>query len=255
MMRDYEEQEWRPRTKLGRLVHSGQITTIHEALYCGLPLRESQLVDKLLPTMEDEVLDVNMVQRMTDSGRRVRFTVTVVVGNSDGYVGLGMAKIREVGPAIRRAIEEAKTNVIEVRRGCGSWECGCGTPHTVPFEVTGRSGSVRVTLKPAPRGIGLAVGDVAKHVLRLAGVKDCWGFTQGKTRTTVNYAKAVYAALAATQDVKVQQRLKDHLAIHTGATTVQGDLAAVATPEGAVAPGAAAAGAGGAQALTGGEAQ
>src|SRR3990172_322621 len=158
MMRDYEEQEWRPRTKLGRLVHGGQITSIQEALYCGLPLREPQLVDKLLPTMEDEVLDVNMVQRMTDSGRRVRFTVTVVVGNSDGYVGLGMAKIREVGPAIRRAIEEAKTNVIEVRRGCGSWECGCGTPHTVPFEVTGRSGSVRVTLKPAPRGIGLAVG-------------------------------------------------------------------------------------------------
>ncbi len=228
-MREFEEREWVPCTKLGRMVYNGEITNVHDALFSGLPLREAGIIDRLLPTLEDEVLDVNMVQRMTDSGRRVRFTVTVVIGNGDGYVGLGMAKIREVGPAIRRAIDDAKINLIEVKRGYGS-RGGGGNPHTVPFTVVGQAGSVRAVLKPAPRGTGLAVGDVAKHLLRLAGIEDCWGFTQGKTRTTVNYGKAVYAALAATQRIKVLPALGDSLRIRSGAVTVQGALAAP-TPE------------------------
>ena len=127
---------WVPKTELGRKVHSGEITTMgrraaHAGCRCGRP----QIVDKLLPMLHDEVLDVNMVQRMTDSGRRFKFAVTVVVGNGDGYVGLGRAKGREVGPTIRRAIDRAKLTIIEVYRGCGSWECGCGRPHTVPFQV------------------------------------------------------------------------------------------------------------------------
>ena len=93
-----------------------------------------------------------MVQRMTDSGRRVRFGVTCAVGNADGFIGVGRAKGKEVGPTIRKAIDNAKLNMIEIKRGCGSWECGCGKPHTLPFEVIGRCGSVTVGLKPAPRG-------------------------------------------------------------------------------------------------------
>jgi small subunit ribosomal protein S5 len=203
---------WVPRTELGRKVHAGQITTIAEALRSGLPLRESQIVDKLLPGLHDEVLDVNMVQRMTDSGRRFKFAVTVVVGNGDGYVGLGRAKGREVGPTIRRAIDRAKLQLVEVFRGCGSWECGCGRPHTVPFLVSGRSGSVVVTFKPAPRGVGLAVGDVAKPVLRFAGITDAWGYTEGHTKTTVNYAQAAFQTLVALSELKITpedaQRLK-----------------------------------------------
>ncbi|HEC32377.1 MAG TPA: 30S ribosomal protein S5, partial [Deltaproteobacteria bacterium] len=143
--------EWEPKTKLGRLVRSGKITTMHDALKTGLPLREPEIVDVLLPDLEDEVLDVNMVQRMTDSGRRVKFVITVAVGNKDGYVGLAQAKGKEVGASIRKAIENAKLQIIEIRRGCGSWECGCGQPHTVPFVITGKSGSVEITLRPAPR--------------------------------------------------------------------------------------------------------
>src|SRR5437867_12874826 len=75
--------------------------------------------------------------------------------------------------------------MIEIKRGCGSWECGCGRSHTLPFKVTGSSGSVEVVLKPAPQGVGLAVGDIAKSVLRLAGITDAWGFTKGHTKTTV----------------------------------------------------------------------
>ncbi|MGB6500694.1 MAG: 30S ribosomal protein S5, partial [Thermoplasmata archaeon] len=194
---------WVPKTELGRRVSAGEITTMSEALAAGLPLRESQIVDKLLPGLHDEVLDVNMVQRMTDSGRRFKFAVTVVVGNGDGFVGLGRAKGREVGPTIRRAIDRAKLEIVEVFRGCGSWECGCGRPHTLPFLAKGRVGSVVVSFRPAPRGVGLAVGDVAKPVLRFAGYTDAWGFTEGHTKTTVNYAQAAYAALLALSNFKV----------------------------------------------------
>ena len=146
-----------------------------------------------------------MVQRMTDSGRRVKFVITVAVGNNNGFVGFGQAKGKEVGSSIRKAIDNAKLNIIEIRRGCGSWECGCGKPHTVPFAIKGRSGSIEITLKPAPHGIGLATGDVAKKILTLAGVKDCWAFTRGKTKTTVNYAKAVFNALKQNSEMRIME--------------------------------------------------
>lgn len=211
-----EAQVWRPRTRLGQLVMKGDIKTLSEALKTGLPLREPEIVDVLLAELEDEVLDVNMVQRMTDSGRRVNFVITVVVGNGDGFVGLGRARGKEVGPAIRRAIDNAKTKIIEIRRGCGSWECGCSRPHTLPFRVVGKSGSVELTLKPAPRGVGLAVGDVAKAVVRLAGIEDVWGATAGHTKTTVNYSLAAFDALRRTSQVKVSREQAEKLHILTG---------------------------------------
>lgn len=194
---------WEPKTRLGKLVRSGEIKTMSDALKIGLPLREPEIIDILLPEIGDEVIDVNMVQRMTDSGRRVKFVITVAVGNNDGFVGFGQAKGKEVGASIRKAIENAKLNIIEIRRGCGSWECGCRNPHTVPFSVRGKSGSVEITLKPAPQGIGLATGNVAKKILTLAGIKDCWAFTKGKTKTTVNYAKAVFDALEKNAEMRV----------------------------------------------------
>ncbi len=209
---------WVPKTELGRRVAADELRTMSEALGTGLPLREPQIVDKLLPNLHDEVLDVNMVQRMTDSGRRFKFAVTVVVGNGDGFVGLGRAKGREVGPTIRRAIDRAKLEIVEVLRGCGSWECGCGRPHTLPFLASGRVGSVVVRFKPAPQGVGLAVGDVAKPILRFAGITDAWGFTEGHTKTTVNYAQAAYRALVDVSGLKVPQEDSDRLKIVRGPT-------------------------------------
>lgn len=222
--------DWKPKTKLGRMVKEGRITAMSQALRTGLPLRESAIVDVLLPGMSDEVLDVNMVQRMTDSGRRVRFAITCVVGNSDGFVGLGHAKGKEVGPAIRKAIDDAKLNIVEVKRGCGSWECGCYTPHTVPFEITGKSGSVEVTLRPAPRGVGLAVADAAKHILRLAGIKDAWAYTSGKTRTTINFAAGAFDALRRTSSFKVSDDQTRRLKIARGTTVVPGPADAAPAP-------------------------
>jgi small subunit ribosomal protein S5 len=208
---------WIPKTELGRRVHGGELTTMSAALATGLPLREPQIVDQLLPGLHDEVLDVNMVQRMTDSGRRFKFAVTVVVGNGDGYVGLGRAKGKEVGPTIRRAIDRAKLEIIEIYRGCGSWECGCGRSHTLPFVIRGRAGSVVVTFKPAPRGVGLAVGDVAKPILRFAGITDAWGSTDGHTKTTVNYASSVFHALSEMSALKVPPEDAVRLKIVRGA--------------------------------------
>ena len=208
--------DWLPRTKLGKMVKGGQITTMSDALKTGLPLREPEVVDILLPEVNDEVIDVNMVQRMTDSGRRIKFAITVAVGNNDGYVGIGQAKGKEVGSSIRKAIDNAKLNMIEIRRGCGSWECRCRKAHTVPFAITGKSGSVEITLKPAPQGIGLATGNVAKKILKLAGVQDCWTFTKGKTKTTVNYAKAVFNALQENTQMRVMEKEIKKISIISG---------------------------------------
>ncbi len=203
--REFEEEavEWVPQTRLGKLVKEGQVTTMGEALASGLPIREYQIVDALIPEIRDEVLDINMVQRMTDSGRRVKFRATVIVGNGDGFVGMGEGKDVQVGVAIRKAIDAAKMNIISIKRGCGSWECGCGLGHTVPFEVKGRAGSVIVELRPAPRGLGLTSGGTAKKVLEIAGIKDAWTKVYGETRTTINFAKATFDALMKTTTMKV----------------------------------------------------
>jgi small subunit ribosomal protein S5 len=208
--------QWDPKTKLGKLVRGGSIKTMTDALKTGLPIREPEIVDILLPDLEDEVIDVNMVQRMTDSGRRVKFVITVCVGNKNGFVGFGQAKGKEVGNSIRKAIDNAKLNILEIRRGCGSWECGCKKPHTVPFAVKGKSGSVEIKLKPAPRGIGLATGEVAKKILTLGGIQDCWAFTRGKTKTTVNYAKAVFNALEESAEMRVLASEVSKLGILSG---------------------------------------
>lgn len=208
--------DWIPKTRLGQMVKNGEISTMGDALNSGLPMREPEIIDILLPEVEDEVIDVKMVQRMTDSGRRIKFVITVAVGNKDGFVGLGQAKGKEVGSSIKKAIDNAKLNIIEIRRGCGSWECGCHKPHTVPFSVNGKSGSVEVTFKPAPHGIGLATGDVAKKILQLAGVKDCWAFTKGQTKTIVNYAKAVFNALKKNTEMRITQKEVNKICIVSG---------------------------------------
>lgn len=204
--REFQEQqvEWAPQTRLGKLVKEGQVTTMNEALESGLPIRESKIVDALIPEIRDEVLDINMVQRMTDSGRRVKFRATVIVGNGDGFIGIGEGKDVQVGIAIRKAIDTAKMNIKGIKRGCGSWECSCGLGHTVPFTVKGKVGSVTVELKPAPRGLGLASGGTARKVLEIAGIKDVWARATGETRTTLNYARATYDALIRTTTMKVK---------------------------------------------------
>jgi len=205
-MNNYTKEEFEPKTQLGHLVKEGKITDIDEIFEKGLSIMELGIVDTLLPDLEEEVMDVNLVQKMHKSGRKVNFRVIVAVGNKNGYVGLGQGKAKEVGPAIRKAVDNAKFNIIKVRRGCGDWGCVCGREHTVPFKVQGKRGSVRVTLIPAPGGVGLAIGNVGKTILGLAGIDDVWSQTMGQTQTTINFAGAIFEALKELSKVKATPR-------------------------------------------------
>ena len=214
---DEEVKVWNPTTLLGKKVKTGIISSIHEIMIQPNPIKEVEIVNNLLPEMGEEVLDVGRVQRVTDSGRRMRFRVVAAVGNNDGYVGVAESKGKEAGPTIRKSIERAKLYIIEIKRGCGSWECGCGQAHTVPFEVKGKAGSVNVTLKPAPRGVGIVSGKLARTVLTLAGITDVWVKTEGHSRTGLNFAHAVINALKATNDMKLKAGDDKTLHIVTGA--------------------------------------
>ena len=209
-------RSWQPRTRLGRMVMNGEVLTYEQALATGYPIREVEIVDALLPDMEDDVLSVNMIQRMTDSGRRVRFNVLCAVGNKDGYVGLSVCKGKEVASTIQKAITQAKLNLVPVLRGNGSWESAEGPGNSIPFKSTGRSGSTRVTLLPAPSGKGLVIGDYGRRVLTLAGVEDVWSRSSGQTRSTINFARATYNALEELSKTKVSDQVEERLHITVG---------------------------------------
>ncbi|CAJ52929.1 30S ribosomal protein S5 [Haloquadratum walsbyi] len=186
---------WTPRTRLGRMVQDGDVTSMEQALNSGLPLKEPELVDQLLPGLDDEVLDINMVQRMTDSGRRVKFRCVVAIGNRNGFLGYAEGRDDQVGSAIQKAIDVAKLNLISVDRGSGSWEDSAGGVNSLTRNAEGKAGSVTVEVMPAPQGLGLAAAETVSNILELAGVEDAWTRSNGNTRTTVNLAKATYNAL------------------------------------------------------------
>ena len=200
---------WEPVTRLGKKVQDGEITSMEEALASGLPLKEHEVVDQLLPGMEDEVLDINMVQRMTDSGRRVKFRCVCVVGNRDGYLGYAEGRDDQVGGAIQKAIEVAKLNVISVDRGSGSWEDQAGGVNSLTRRAEGKAGSVEVEVIPAPQGLGLAGAETVRNILELAGIQDAWTKSNGNTRTTVNLAKATFNALENASQARTPQRARE----------------------------------------------
>lgn len=205
-MSEADEFGWVPQTRLGRMVQAGEIETMEEALNSGLQLKEAEIVDELLPGLDDEVLDINMVQRMTDSGRRVKFRCVVAVGNRDGFVGYAEGRDDQVGSAIQKAIGIAKLNMLAVDRGSGSWEDRTDRPHSLARRTTGKAGSVTVELIPAPNGLGLAAAPTVRAILELAGIEDAWTKSHGNTRTTLNLAKATFNAL----QNSAQSRVPEH---------------------------------------------
>src|SRR5512136_548038 len=194
-------EAWVPKTRLGKMVQEGKINSIDEVFLSGLKISEPQIVDALLPDLQEEVINVNLVQKQTDAGEKSRFKAIVAVGNRDGYIGLGSGKASQVRNAIEKASVAARLNIVPVKRGCGSWECGCGKPHSVPFQVEGKCGGVRVVIVPGPRGLGLVASEVSKTILGLAGVKDLWMRSYGSTRTVPSYACAIFDALKKTYNL------------------------------------------------------
>jgi small subunit ribosomal protein S5 len=195
------EAGWIPKTTLGRMVQAGQVVSLEDIFTQGLKIKEPEIVDVLLPGLKQEVLGIGFVQKQTDAGEKSRFKAIVAIGNGTGFLGVGGGKARQVRSAIDKATLAAKLNVVPIRRGCGSWECGCGQSHSIPFRVRGKCGSVAIEVIPGPRGLGLVGGETPKTILTLAGVKDCWTRSYGSTSTLGSMALAVYEALRSTYRV------------------------------------------------------
>ncbi|KAF7031373.1 hypothetical protein CFC21_042710 [Triticum aestivum] len=191
-----EEEKWVPVTKLGRLVKEGRFTKMEELYLHSLPIKEHQIVEQLCPGLKDEVMKITPVQKQTRAGQRTRFKAFVVVGDSNGHVGLGVKCAKEVATAIRGAIILAKLSIVPVRRGY--WGNKIGLPHTVPCKVTGKCGSVTVRMVPAPRGSGIVAARVPKKVLQFAGIDDVFTSSRGSTKTLGNFVKATFDCLMKT---------------------------------------------------------
>ena len=212
-------ENWKPKTELGKKVMDGGVTSIDEIFASGKKIKESEIIDKLMSNLQSEIILIGgspgkgggirrtptrRTARMHRSGRRYRTSALVIVGNGDGYIGVGKSEAIENRVAIDKATHEAKLNVIPVKRGCGSWECACGGSHSIPAEARGKSGSVIVVLKPAPRGLGLAVPDEGKKILRLAGIRDVWSKSYGNTRARINYVLAIFSAFRNLNSMKTK---------------------------------------------------
>jgi small subunit ribosomal protein S5 len=213
---DIALDNWVPKTELGRLVRAGKIKNIDEILEQGTKILESEIVDSLLP-IQTELMNTGQAkgkfgggkrrnwrqtQKKNEDGNTVTFSVMAIAGDGNGHVGIGFGRAAETLPAKEKAIRKAKLNIIKIRRGCASYDCSCKELHSIPMTTSGKCSSVIIKLMPAPQGTGLVVGDEVKKILRLAGIRDVYGKSFGKTRTTLNVGKACMEALIKLGDLK-----------------------------------------------------
>lgn len=142
----------------------------------------------LMPTEEKEfeerVVVVNRVTKVVKGGRRFRFAALVVIGDHKGRVGYGTGKAQEVPEAIKKAVEDAKKNIINVPI----------VKTTIPHSITGVAGAGQVFLKPAPAGTGIIAGGPVRNVVELAGIQDIFSKSQGSS-TPINIIRATFEGL------------------------------------------------------------
>ncbi|MAG78176.1 30S ribosomal protein S5 [archaeon] len=218
--RGFDIEQWSPKTELGKKIKTGDITSIDQILDQGKIILEAQIVDALIQEIESDLIEIGQskgkfgggkssiwrqTQKKTKEGNKPSFSTVAVVGNKNGYVGIGKGKAKETVPAREKATRQAKLNLIKVKRGCGSWECCCGEAHSIPFKVEGKCGSVRVVLMPAPKGTGLCAEKECQKILRMAGLKDVYAKSYGQTKTKLNFIKACFEALRKLGSMKVKE--------------------------------------------------
>ena len=148
--------------------------------------------------LEEKVISITRVTKVTQGGRHFRFCATVAVGNRKGLVGIGSGKANEVPEAIKKALQAANKNVCKVALSDG---------RTIPHEVVGRSGAARVMLKPAKEGTGVIAGGSVRAILDLAGVRDVVSTSLG-ARTKLNMAEAAMNGLKSMKTVEEVAQLR-----------------------------------------------
>ena len=147
--------------------------------------RQERNFDQKKKLLDERVVDLSRVTKVTKGGRRMRFSATVVVGDGKGLVGIGSGKANEVQEAIKKGSQAANKSLVKV---------ALVDARTIPHEATGVCGRAKVLIKPAPKGSGIVAGGAARAVLETAGVKDIISKSLG-SNTKVNVAKATLEAL------------------------------------------------------------
>ena len=217
-----EEKEkldnWVPKTELGRMVRTGKIKKIDEIIDSGRKIMEPEIVDILIPGLQKDTLFIGQAkgkfgggkrrafrqtQRKTKEANVLTFGVMAVIGDGKGHVGIGYGRASETLPSKEKAIRKAKLNITKINLGCASYDCSCDENHSIPMSTQGKCSSVVIKLIPAPQGTGLVVNVEIKKILKATGIKDIYGKSYGKTRTTFNTAKACMKALEKLGEVRL----------------------------------------------------
>jgi small subunit ribosomal protein S5 len=211
-------ESWIPKTALGKLVNSGKERDLDRILTSHKKILEPEIVDKLI-SPDSDMISIGQAkgkfgggkrrawrqtQKKTKEGNVLTFSSMAIVGDRKGHVGIGFGKAKETLPTREKSLRNAKLNILKINLGFESPESEPegAAPHTIPFKVRGKSGGVRLTLWPAPRGTGLVIGDECKKILNLSGIKDIYSKSEGGTKTTFNLAKACVDALSKTTEMK-----------------------------------------------------